>query len=325
MAEKQENPGPPPSFVADFSECWKQLPNKGLFFALLAAWVLLFQFLGNATFGYINTPSIFRWLYESYNGPNNDGQDQHGNLVPLVVLALFWWKRKELLALSARSWWPGLLGVAFALALHTLAYLVQQPLGSVAAFFIGLYSLMGLAWGPLWLRASFFPFFLFIFSIPLSSNSQIITFPLRIMVSKLVTFICGNFLGIDIVRRGTQLFNAAQTYSYDVAAACSGLRSVIAILALCMVFAFVTFSKNWKRLVMIAAAIPLAVLGNTIRLMCIIIAAETNGQAGGNFVHENWFFSLLPYVPAFGGVLLLGHWLRDRQEQPEVSLSPKTA
>ena len=50
-AEKSEHPDPWQKFATDFENGWKQLPNKAFFFTLLAAWLLLFQFLGNATFG----------------------------------------------------------------------------------------------------------------------------------------------------------------------------------------------------------------------------------------------------------------------------------
>ena len=54
-------------FPPEFAHCWQQLPNKGLFFGLLAAWLLLFQFLGNATFGYVDTTSLMYWMYSTYN------------------------------------------------------------------------------------------------------------------------------------------------------------------------------------------------------------------------------------------------------------------
>jgi hypothetical protein len=66
---------------------------------------------------------------------------------------------------------------------------------------------------------------------------------------------------------------------------------------------------------MVAAAFPLAILGNLARMLAIVIAAEMAGQAAGNRVHEGGplgVFSLLPYLLAFLGLFLLGHWLRER-------------
>ncbi len=329
MAETQTPPGPNAGFDSDdFVGCWNQLPNKAFFFSLLAAWILLFQFLGSATFAYVDTPSLFGWLWKDYTSPSDDNDDGHGVLIPLVVLALFWWKRRQLLAVPVRAWWPGLLLLAGCLLLHMVGFLIQQPKVSAVALFCGIYALMGLAWGVAWLRASFFPFFLFAFSVPITGVGGPIaytTFHLRLLVTRLVTIVCNTVLGIDVHRDGTQLSNAAQTYSYEVAAACSGLRSVIAIFALCTIFGFVTFEKPWKRACLMAAAIPLAVLGNMLRMLTIIIAAEMDGQSGGNYVHDSAIFSMLPYVPAILGILVLGHWLREKTAETAPPLNPTPA
>src|SRR5437762_1230326 len=114
--------------------------------------------------------------------------------------------------------------VAMGLVLHIAGYAVQQPRVSIVALFIGLYGLMALAWGPAWLGASFFPFFLFAFSVPLGSTAEAITFPLRLLVCRLVEFVCHFVLAIDIIRDGTKLIDPTGHYQYEVAAACSGMR-----------------------------------------------------------------------------------------------------
>src|SRR5438132_921308 len=168
---KEQGHGVQGDLRSTFLDCWNRLPNKALFFVLLAAWLALFQFLGNTTLGYIRSqsPSLFRWLLDAYDpaGEYWRSDDGHGVIIPFVVLGLFWWKREELLKQPLRSWWPGLLVLAMALLLHMVGYMGQQPKVSVLALFIGIYGLMGLAWGLAWLRASFFPFFLFAFCVPL--------------------------------------------------------------------------------------------------------------------------------------------------------------
>ncbi|HXD00629.1 MAG TPA: exosortase/archaeosortase family protein [Verrucomicrobiae bacterium] len=325
IAENQNHPAAGAGFTAEFVDCWNRLPNKAFFLGLLAAWLLLFQFLGNATFGYVDTSSLFQWMYVAYKG--NDWEEGHGLLIPIAVLVLLWWKKSQLLSLNTRVWWPALILLAGALLLHMLGYLVQQPRLSIISLYCGIYALTGLAWGQGWMRATFFPMFLFIFCIPfatLGAPVTTVTFYMRIMVAKIVAIIGSHLMGMDVVRDGTQLYNATQHYGYDVAAACSGLRSTFAILALSTIYGFVSFDKNWKRLVMVASAFPLAMLGNTARMMGILIAAEYGGQQTGNFVHENIFFSLLPYVPAFIGLMALGHWLRERPAPPPQAAAPAT-
>ena len=298
----------------DTRECWHHLPNKAFFFALLGAWLLLFQFWGNSILGYVHTPSLFAWLMDRYNDPLAD--DGHGKFMPFLVAGLFWWKRKELLALPLRLWWPGLLILLAALLLHVFGFLMQQPYLSIAALFIGIYGLMGLAWGPDWLRHSVFPFFLFMFSVPLGQRAEIITFPLRQLVSRLSELVAHWVLGIDVIRVGTQLFDPSGTYGFDVEAPCSGMRSLIAVFLLATAYGFFTFRSPWKRLFLMALALPFAVLGNLARMLLIIMAAQLGGQAWGNYVHEGGplgLISLVPYVPAIAGLLLTGRWMENRE------------
>jgi exosortase/archaeosortase family protein len=118
------------------------------------------------------------------------------------------------------------------------------------------------------------------------------------------------------------LIDPTGRYQYEIAAACSGIRSLIATVALAVILGFTSFRNPWKRLMMIASAFPLAILGNLIRMLTIIVAAEIGGQEWGTRVHDGGpggVFSLLPYVPAFIGLLGLDHYLRAREAQPKAA------
>jgi exosortase len=303
-------------------EVCQRLPNKLLFGVLLAAWVLLFVFLGNGTFGYQQTASLFEWMWPLHGAANSDFDSNLGWLLPLAVAALFWMKRWELLELPLASWTPGLGIVASAALLHLLGYMVQQPRISIVALFVGIYGLMGLAWGPRFLRRSFFPFAFFVFAMPLGSYSATLTFNLRLLVTMLAESVA-NLLGIEVVRVGTGLFDAARTYQFDVAPACSGIRSLMAVLFLCTVYGYVVLGVSWRWVLVLLSAFPLAVLGNLLRLLVIVLVADLMGQDSGNWVHENWFFSLLPYVPPILGVFFLCRWLESpRKEASQKEVKP---
>ena len=178
---------------------------------------------------------------------------------------------------------------------------------------------MGLVWGVKWLQACFFPYFLLAFMVPLGSLTEPLTFPLRLLVTKVVAFISLHVLGMDVAREGTALISVSGHYQYEVAAACSGIRSLMAITAISVIYAFMVF-KSWpRRAVLIAAAVPLAFLGNAFRMMVIVLAAEVGGQQWGNYVHEGGpmgILSLLPYVPAIGLLMVLGRWLEKPMLRP---------
>jgi exosortase len=320
MAEdSNRKPNALEAFRQEFLSCWSRLPDKGLFFGLAFAWAALFQFLGNSTLGYINTPSLFGWMKFLYTGSPDD---EHGMLIPFAVLALFWWKRDELLAIPKRIWWPGLGLFAAAVFLHVGGYLVQIPQVSIIALFGGLYALMGLVWGPVWLRTSFFPMILFAFCVPLGSLGEGITFPMRLLATTITAGFCDTILGINLTRIGTQIFDPSGKFQYEVAAACGGIRSLIAMLALTTLYGFMAFKSNWRRVLIILSAFPLAVAGNVFRLTSIVVAAEAFGRDAGEFVHDK--LGLLPYIPAFIGIMLLGHFLREESPVSTVRLEPKT-
>ena len=314
---KNQTKASSPDWWADTVDCWRRLPEKPLFFALLAAWLALFQFWGNSILGYVHTSSLFGWLNEAYNSPQSVEDAGHGDFIPFLVIGIFWWKRKELLALPLKIWWPGTLILGAALLLHVAGFLVQQPLLSVVALFAGIYGLMGLAWGREWLRHSNYPFLLFIFSIPLASHLNFILFPLRLLVTWL-TEVIAHLFGIDVLRQGTQLIDPSGTYQYEVAAACGGMRSLIAIFLLATVYGFATFRSPGKRILMMSLALPFAILGNLLRLLAIIVAASFGGQEWGNYVHEGGplgIISLLPYIPGIFGLIFVGRLMEKGEDK----------
>ena len=308
---------------------WRQMPNGWVVLCLLACWIALFQFLGNSTLGYVNTKSLFGWwCWINTRGTiRADGsvdigqvlsQDEaYGWFIPAVVLCLLWYRREELAALPMRVSWVGLGLLGLAALLHVSGFMIQQTRLSVAGFVVGIYALTGLMWGGAWMKATLFPFSLLGFCIPLYAAGEVLTFPLRVFATHITSSVCQLLLGINVIRNGTQLLDPGGAYHYEVAAACSGIRSLTAILAFAVVFGYLHFKSTWRRLATVAAAVPLAVAANVFRLTLIVLAAEAFGQKAGDYVHQSSWFSLLPYVPSIGGMLLLGWWLReDRKPGP---------
>ena len=299
-------------------EEWVLLPNKAFLFLLLAAWVLLFVFAGNSTMGYVRTGSLFGWMFDIYTSPI--GEDQYGLLIPFVVLILFWWKRRELVAGPLGFWWPAFLPVVAALILHTVGFMVQEPKLSLIAFLVGLYGLTGLAWGRHWLRASLFPFFLLVFCMPAGDLTNMLTLRLRLLVSWLVYVIAHLGLAPDLIRDGTQIFDRDHTFSFEVAAACSGIHSLVALLALTTIYGFAQFKSPGKRVIMILSALPLAVLGNVARLCFTIFVAETFGQDAAKAVETK--FGFITIMVAILCIFCISRWLEDPADSPAPETNP---
>lgn len=298
--------------MEEVAAVWRNTPNRNGLIVLLLAWTALFHFLGNSTLGYVATPSMFGWWEWTIS---RSPDEEHAYLMPFAVVILLWLRREDLAKIDRRVWFPGLLVIAFGLALHLAGYMVQQTRLSVVAYSVGLYGICGLLLGWRWMFSAMLPFSLLLFCVPIGPGIiEVISMPLRLVATKITAFFCDYILGIHVVQNGTQLLDAGGLYHYEVAAACSGIRSLTAIAAFSVIFGYVTFRTTWRRLVVIGATIPLAVVANVFRLTFIVIAAEAFGQDAGNFVHEHWFFSILPYIPAIAGMVALGWWLGEERK-----------
>jgi exosortase len=293
----------------DLATFWRAVPNAGVLLCWLVAWAGLFQFWGNSTLGYVKSPSLFRWWWWTMSGINDQ---ELAYVMPAIVLGLIWWRREDIAALPKRIWWPGLALFLLATLLHVLGYRVQQARVSVVAFFAGIYALTGLLWGWSWLRAALFPFALLVFCVPLGSGAEPLTVPLRLLATKITAIFC-HALGVNVVHQGNLLFDAAGDYKYEVAAACSGIKSLTTIMAFGVICGYVSLNSAWRRILVVGAAIPMAVAANVCRLLMIILASETFGHRAGDYVHKSSWLSLVPYIPAFGGIGLVIYWLRENR------------
>jgi exosortase len=297
-------------FVPELEAFWRAMPDKAVFGALLAAWVLLFHYYGWATAMAGRTGSLFDWMWAKWSDESNDAS--HGKLIPWVVLAVLWFRRERLVKSVAGVWWPGLVAVGLALALHVAGFVVQQPRLSMVALFFGAWGLTGLVWGRETMKATFFPFFIFAFCMPMGGTfAQRLTLPLRMWAAKATAFIAGDVLGIEVVQTGTKLLDPHGYFNCEVAAECSGIRSFMALLAISTIFSVLAMKVLWKRAVMIGLSVPIALVCNVLRLIAIILAATAfRSQAAGNFVHE--WFGYVTYMIGIGVLLLAARWLGEK-------------
>ena len=297
----------PLTLPEELRQWWSVHPSKVLFLSLLILWCLLFHFLGNSTYTYVDTRSLFLWLkYIVTISPDDD----YCVLIPIVVVGLLIWKRDELRQIPKMIWWPGFAIVALGLVIHIAGFMVQQARVSMVGFIVGLYGLTGLVWGKAWLRATFFPMFLLGFCIPLGTLAEVITLPLRKLVTFISVGIGHGLLGIDVQQNGSQILDLQGRPLYDVAPACSGIRSLISLLALTTIYGFMTLNSIWKRMIIILTAFPLAVVGNVMRISSVIVVGELFGQKAGMLIEQKLGF--LTFAVAIAGMLFMGRLLRNK-------------
>ncbi len=267
---------------------------SALFLAALG--VLLFHFYGNATRGYLDTPSVLVWWTRQWFNPASELE--HAPLLVLVSAYLLWRNLKskkaeggtlkaeigDINSTTRRFSFSAFSLLPSALLLHTLGFATQQPRLSLLALLLYVYGLFTYIGGPRWRLASAFPLALLVLAFPWSFLDEA-GFWLRLAV---VTFAekSAHLLGHDVIRSGTQLLAPDGRYSYDVAAACSGVRSLIAMIALALVIGYLRLPTWPRRLALLALTPVYILLGNFLRIAAIIATGAFFGQRAGELTHD---------------------------------------
>lgn len=277
-----------------------------------AAGAVVFQWFGNANHGYIDTSSLFYWWgYQWFQWGNPNAENQHAPLICALSAWLLW---RNLRAANAGS--PdarssagdaaAVAAMAGGLLLHALGFAVQQARISVAALLLFAWGVLAWGGGRRWARAAAFPLAFMVFAIPLNILDSV-GFWLRLTVIKASAGLA-HAAGIEVLRNGTQLLAPDGRYQYDVAAACSGVRSLMALAALSLLIGYLTFRPAWLRAFVLLLCVPFTYLGNVARITSIIFAAQWGGQRWGERAHEVMGFGV--FVIVLGGTLLVVEFLR---------------
>jgi exosortase len=207
----------------------------------------------------------------------------HGPLVPAVSLVLAWRQRARLAALPAREDARGLSLVALAAAMLVLSQ--RADVFSLAGYSLPLMA-AGLVWtlaGPGWLRALVFPLAYLAFMLPFPpALVNDLSFALKQFTVGLSTRVA-EALGVELQREGMNIYLANGVLSIENP--CSGLRSLLSLLATGALFAYFQPGRAWRKAALFVAAVPLAMLGNAVRISALIVAAHYGSvpQATGRF------------------------------------------
>ena len=232
----------------------------------------------------------------------NDDNYSHGFFIVPLAAYFAWERRHRLAAMPARPSAVGLL-----IVIGSLVMLVAGILG--AELFLSRLSLLGVIAGTIlfllgWprLRVLLFPLAFMLLMIPLPAIIfNKIAFPLQLVASHVGEYGI-SAANIPILREGNVLILANATL--EVAEACSGIRSLVSLFTLGIVFGYFADSRAWVRTVIALSAIPVAILANGLRVASAGWAAHYMGQAGvEGLFHE--FSGWVVFVVAFLMMLAL--------------------
>jgi len=301
---------------------------------LICAGVLVFSII--ALFVYFpystgygeNRRSVGRWLYTYWT---NYPDWQHGILVPFVVGFLVWYVREKWLELpiNGSKWGLGL--IVLALLFYWVGYkanVVYVGMASCHMIIVG-----GILWLLGWkhVKALIFPIMFLSFAWPLFFLGDAISFKLRIVMCEISSGFL-NFVGLENLRVGTSIVSPADSaaglaqgerFGLDIESPCSGLRSLFALTMVSALFGFFSLKQPWKRWFLFGASLPLAMLGNFVRILLLVFGTLfwgsefAIGKDGGTSDYH-FLAGIAVFVVALGGMAVLAGILRGRKKPSQV-------
>jgi exosortase len=226
-----------------------------------------------------------------------DDNYSHGFLIVPIALYFAWERRRVLAAQPPRPSWLGL-----PVVVGSIAVLATGTLG--AELFLTRISIIGVLAGTVlfiggWrhLRILALPLAFLLLMIPLPAIIfNRIAFPLQLLASR-VGEASISAMGIPVLREGNVIVLANTTL--EVAEACSGIRSLISLLTLGIVFGYFVDPRQWMRTLIALTTVPIAIFANGVRVAGTGIAAHYYGAAAAEgFLHE--FSGWLIFIVSFG-------------------------
>lgn len=214
-------------------------------------------------------PVLYGLTFDWYDDPNYS----HGFLVPLVSAFLLWQKRKELLSAVSEVDYRGLILVIGGQLLFLVANGAAEYFTLRLSFIITLFGLVWLLYGRRTVALSWFEFGFLVFMIPIPYVIYYAaTFPMQTLAAK-ATVGALKAIGMGAVRQGNIIH--LQGTSLEVAEACSGLRSLVSLLALGALYSYMTQKTLLPRALLFASTVPIAIAGNVFRVFVTSLLVYT--------------------------------------------------
>jgi exosortase len=260
----------------------------------------------------------------------SDENYSHGLLIPFIIGYIIWRERSRLQRAPVKPSWWGALGVVLSLVALWMGTAGAELFMQRVSLVVMLASIVVYFWGFSWLRLVSVPLFLLVLAIPIPQIIfNKIAFPLQLFASRCAVSAMA-MLNIPVLRQGNIIelmpLGAKETKKLAVVEACSGIRSLMTLVTLAVVYAYFTTPKSpgtnptvnshtristiIRSLILVAAAVPIAILTNALRVSGTGVLAHHYGtQIADGFFHS--FSGWVIYVVAALMLFATG-WGLDR-------------
>jgi exosortase len=206
-------------------------------------------------------PTLVHLVGQWWHDPNFS----HGFFVPLFSAFVLWQERQRVTQLSLQPAWSGLALLALGLAILILGQMGAELFLARFSLLILLAGLLVLFLGWNYLRALFFPLAFLILMIPIPAIVfNQITFPLQLLASRVAAEVLP-WLGVPVLREGNVI--VLPSMALEVAEACSGIRSLMSLATLAIIYGYLLERKLVVRVVLAVASVPIAVAANSLRIV----------------------------------------------------------
>lgn len=242
-------------------------------------------------FGSDRTQSVFGWLESAWNGENDY---EHGIMFPFLILGLVIYQLKHLKEVAGKPDFIGLIPVLIGAMFYAIAFRTLQPRIAAGALPFLLWGSCYYLWGWRVARSLAFPFFFFWLAIPLPSFQQATTH-LQLLATSMAHH-GSTLFGVETRVVGTTILPLKGDWEpLEIATGCSGIRSLMALLMISSAWAYVAKIKLWQKALLFLAALPLAIVGNALRVVSIFVIAEYGDHKWAAGPWHEWSGLLLFY------------------------------
>ncbi len=226
----------------------------------------------------------FIWMWGRFFAA--DSYYSHGFLIPIISAFFAWSKRKELKSLPVKSSLLGLFIVIIGLLFHITGAWLRVYFISGVSFVIVLFGLVLWFFGKGVTRKLIFPLGFLVFMIPLPLVAVAdISLKMKLLAAQMATWMV-NHIGIRAIRDGSLITMSNSSLSVDDP--CSGLKSLISLMAMGVIFGYISKTSFVKKMIIFISSIPIAVLANSVRVFLLCVISEVYGTkvATGGFFHD---------------------------------------
>ena len=205
--------------------------------------------------------------------------------VPFLVGWLVWRMRAELARLPLQGSWLGVPLLLLAMGFYWFGYKADTAYPGYLAIQLLTLGMILLVGGRRWFTQLAFPWAFLVFMWPMLPLESLLAFPLRGFTAQFSAALL-NLFGMDVVRDGTALHSAADAlrgleqgalFRLDVEEPCSGIRSLFSLLMISALYGWLSLRTWGARALIFASAIPLAVLGNVVRMALLTVGSRWFG------------------------------------------------